>query len=154
MWWTIWPSSWASMIRGVKLYLDRRQTRYGHQDKIIRRYGLIEFADIEGELVAWIADQAWATGDSPNVRTAGAVRVLLPAMMRHIDFAEHSSKWRDPRTSAVGNGVGTGVRRIVHPRRLHRRTGGEPRGVGCGGAVLAGDECRPGAGGFTGARTR
>jgi len=60
----------------VKLYLDRKQTRYDHQDEIIRRYGLIEFAGIEGELVAWIADQAWTTGDGPKVLTAGAVRWL------------------------------------------------------------------------------
>ncbi|MFE3003363.1 DUF4158 domain-containing protein [Nocardia sp. NPDC059246] len=60
----------------VKLYLDRRQTRYDHQDEIVRRYGLIEFADIEGELVAWIADQAWTTGDGPKVLTTGAVRWL------------------------------------------------------------------------------
>lgn len=57
----------------VKAYLDRRQTRYDHQDEIVRRYGLIEFADIEGELVAWIADQAWTTGDGPKVLLAGAV---------------------------------------------------------------------------------
>ncbi|WP_083881026.1 DUF4158 domain-containing protein [Nocardia araoensis] len=44
------------------------------------------FADIEGELVAWIADQAWTTGDGPKVLTAGSVRwlrekgVLLPGI--------------------------------------------------------------------------
>ncbi|MQY22042.1 DUF4158 domain-containing protein [Nocardia macrotermitis] len=60
----------------VKSYLDRRQTRYDHQDEIARRYGLIEFADIENELAAWIADQSWTTGDGPKVLTAGAVRWL------------------------------------------------------------------------------
>ncbi|MEV4123992.1 DUF4158 domain-containing protein [Nocardia sp. NPDC049707] len=60
----------------VKAYTDRKQTRYDHQAVIIRKHGLIEFADIEGELAAWIADQAWTTGDGPKVLTAGAVRWL------------------------------------------------------------------------------
>src|SRR5689334_15752440 len=74
----------------VKAYLDRKQTRYDHQDEIIRRYGLIEFADIEGELVAWIADQAWTTGDGPKVLTAGAVRWLREkgALLRGVTTLE------------------------------------------------------------------
>ncbi len=60
----------------VKAYLDRKQTRYDHQAEIIGKHGLIEFADIEAELAAWIADQAWTTGDGPKVLIAGAVRWL------------------------------------------------------------------------------
>ncbi|WP_330230314.1 DUF4158 domain-containing protein [Nocardia sp. NBC_00508] len=60
----------------VKAYTDRKQTRYDHQAEIIRKHGLIEFADIEGELATWIADQAWTTGDGPKALTAGAVRWL------------------------------------------------------------------------------
>lgn len=58
----------------VKAYTDRKQTRYDHQAEIIRKHGLIEFADIEGELATWIADQAWTTGDGPKAhRRGGAV---------------------------------------------------------------------------------
>lgn len=60
----------------VKSYTERKQTRYDHQDEIVRADGLTEFAQVEGELVAWIADQAWMTGDGPKALTAGAVRWL------------------------------------------------------------------------------
>ncbi|WP_280486413.1 Tn3 family transposase [Nocardia cyriacigeorgica] len=60
----------------VKSYTERKQTRYDHQDEIVRTDGLTEFAQVEGELVAWVADQAWMTGDGPKALTAGAVRWL------------------------------------------------------------------------------
>ncbi|NKY53917.1 Tn3 family transposase [Nocardia vermiculata] len=60
----------------VKSYTERRQTRYDHQDEIVRAYGLTPFAQVEAELAAWVADQAWMTGDGPKALTAGAVRWL------------------------------------------------------------------------------
>lgn len=60
----------------VKSYTERKQTRYDHQDEIVRCDGLTEFAQVEAELVAWVADQAWMTGDGPKALKAGAVRWL------------------------------------------------------------------------------
>jgi hypothetical protein len=60
----------------VKAYTDRKQTRYDHQDEIVTAYGLVPFGEVEAELLAWVTDQAWMTGDGPRVLTAGAVRWL------------------------------------------------------------------------------
>ncbi len=60
----------------VKSYTERKQTRYDHQDEIVRCDGLTEFSQVEAELVAWVADQAWMTGDGPKALKAGAVRWL------------------------------------------------------------------------------
>jgi hypothetical protein len=60
----------------VKTYTERKQTRYDHQDEIVRAHGLTPFGEIEDELVAWVADQAWMTGDGPKALIAGAVAWL------------------------------------------------------------------------------
>ncbi len=60
----------------VKAYTDRKQTRYDHQDEIVAVYGLVPFGEVEGELLAWVTDQAWMTGDGPKVLAAGAARWL------------------------------------------------------------------------------
>lgn len=60
----------------VKAYTDRKQTRYDHQDEIVAVYGLVPFGEVEGELLAWVTDQAWMTCDGPKVLTAGAARWL------------------------------------------------------------------------------
>lgn len=51
----------------MKSYLDRKPTRYEHQVEIIRAYDLTPFA----EVAAWIADQAWTTGDGPKALLPG-----------------------------------------------------------------------------------
>lgn len=67
-------------------YVVRRTTRFEHQAEIVAEYGLVPFADAEPELAAWIADQAWITGDGPKAIFSGAVawcrarRVLLPGV--------------------------------------------------------------------------
>ncbi|WP_433662548.1 Tn3 family transposase [Nocardia sp. CA-128927] len=67
-------------------YMVRRTTRFEHQAEITAEYGLVAFADAGPELTAWIADQAWITGDGPKAIFDGAVtwcrarRVLLPGM--------------------------------------------------------------------------
>lgn len=63
-------------------------TRFEHQAEIGQEYGLAAFADVEAELAAWIADQAWMTGDGPKVIFGGAVawlgtrQTLLPGITR------------------------------------------------------------------------
>ncbi|MGF6884315.1 hypothetical protein ABIA39_005550 [Nocardia sp. GAS34] len=36
-------------------------------------YGLTSYSEVEPELAAWVADQAWVTGDGPKAMFAGAV---------------------------------------------------------------------------------
>lgn len=70
----------------VKSYTDRRMTRFEHASEIQQEYGLLSFADVEAELAAWIADQAWMTGDGPKAIFAGGVawlrgrQALLPGI--------------------------------------------------------------------------
>jgi len=45
----------------VKRYTDREKTKLEHAWEIQREYGLTPFAEVEPELMAWIADQAWMT---------------------------------------------------------------------------------------------
>jgi len=71
----------ASCLNG---YLARRTTRFEHVAEIIAAYGYREFAAAEAELVRWLDDRAWTTGEGPKVLFDGAVRwlrerlVLLP----------------------------------------------------------------------------
>ncbi|HOZ59095.1 MAG TPA: DUF4158 domain-containing protein, partial [Nakamurella multipartita] len=71
---------------GLPEYLERRPTRFDHQAEIQQAYGLRAFSEVEEELAAWIADQAWMTGDGPNAILTGAVawlrehQTLLPGI--------------------------------------------------------------------------
>lgn len=60
----------------VKRYTDREKTKLEHAWEIQREYGLTPFSDVEPELTAWIADQAWMTGDGPKAIFEGAVTWL------------------------------------------------------------------------------
>ena len=68
----------------VKAYVDREKTRFEHQWEISREHGWRDFAGVEAELVRWVDDRAWTTGDGPKVIFDGAVvwlrerKVLLP----------------------------------------------------------------------------
>ncbi|WSF94655.1 DUF4158 domain-containing protein [Nocardia vinacea] len=70
----------------VKSYTDREKTRFEHAWEIQRKEGLISFAQVEAELLAWITDQAWMTGDGPKASLSGAVgwlrehNALLPGI--------------------------------------------------------------------------
>ncbi|MFE9328636.1 DUF4158 domain-containing protein [Nocardia sp. NPDC052278] len=70
----------------VKSYTDREKTGFEHAWEIQRKEGLFSFAQVEAELLAWIADQAWMTGDGPKALLAGAVgwlrehNALLPGI--------------------------------------------------------------------------
>lgn len=60
----------------VKSYTDRDKTKLEHAWEIQREYDLVPFAEVEAGLVAWIADQAWMTGDGPKAIFDGAVTWL------------------------------------------------------------------------------
>ncbi|MFE6922416.1 DUF4158 domain-containing protein [Nocardia sp. NPDC057663] len=60
----------------AKAYTERDKTRLEHAWEIQREYGIRAFADVADELSAWIADQAWTTGDGPKAIFAGAVEWL------------------------------------------------------------------------------
>jgi TnpA family transposase len=47
----------------VKAYLERKQTRYDHQDEICEVFGYSSYAAAKDRLLAWVGDQGWATGD-------------------------------------------------------------------------------------------
>jgi len=67
-------------------HIERRPTRFEHQEEIRRAYGLREFAAAEAELAAWVDARAWTTGDGPKAIFTDAVawlrerRVLLPGV--------------------------------------------------------------------------
>ena len=58
----------------LKGYLARRSTRSEHAAEISAGYGYRDFADVEAELVRWLDDRAWTTGDGPTALFEGAVR--------------------------------------------------------------------------------
>lgn len=70
----------------VKAYLERRQTRFDHQEEICRVYGYSPYAWAKARLLGWVGDQAWATGDGPKALFYSAVarlraeQVLLPGV--------------------------------------------------------------------------
>jgi hypothetical protein len=70
----------------VKSYGDRPMTRFEHANEIRWEFGLASFADVEAELAAWIADQAWMTGDGPKAIFSDSVawlrarQALLPGV--------------------------------------------------------------------------
>ena len=75
----------ASCLKG---YLARRATRFEHAAEIAAACGYGDFAEAETELVRWLDDRAWTTGDGPTALFGGAVRwlrdrqVLLPGVSR------------------------------------------------------------------------
>jgi len=60
----------------VKRYTERDKTRLEHAWEIQRRFELVPFAEVRGELVGWIVDQAWMTGDGPKAIFVGAIEWL------------------------------------------------------------------------------
>ncbi|WP_236567547.1 DUF4158 domain-containing protein [Nocardia sp. CY41] len=70
----------------VKRYTEREKTKLEHAWEIQREYGLTSYGEVESELAAWVADQAWVMGDGPNAMFAGAVdwlrkrQALLPGL--------------------------------------------------------------------------
>jgi Domain of unknown function (DUF4158) len=68
----------------VKQYTEREKARLEHAWEIQREYGLTPYADVGSELAAWVADQAWMTGEGPKAMFAGVVgwlrarQALLP----------------------------------------------------------------------------
>ena len=93
-------------------YLERRPTRFEHQAEVQQAYGLKAFSEVEKELAAWIADQAWMTGDGPKAILTGAVawlrerQALLPG---HHDAGEDGGLRPGGRRSAAVDAVGRSV---------------------------------------------
>ncbi len=61
----------------IKKYMSRRNTHFEHAAEIAASYGYSNFADAEQELVRWIDDRSWTTGDGPKALLDGAHRWLL-----------------------------------------------------------------------------
>lgn len=67
-------------------YVGRRATRFEHAAQIVAAYGYRDFAAAEAELVQWLDDRVWTTGEGPTALLDGAVRwlrerlVLLPGV--------------------------------------------------------------------------
>lgn len=59
----------ASCLKG---YLSRRSTRFEHTAEIIAAYGYRDLAEAEAELVHWLDDRAWTTGEGPKALFDGA----------------------------------------------------------------------------------
>jgi len=55
----------------LKSYLSRRSTRFEHAEEITAAYGYREFAEAEQELVRWLDDRAWTTGEGPRPCSTG-----------------------------------------------------------------------------------
>lgn len=89
----------------AKGYLRREKTRFEHQWEIARAYGYSDFAGAEPDLVRWIDDRAWTTGDGPKAifdATVGWLRerkVLLPAVSTLAGWSRRSG--RRPRTGCI-----------------------------------------------------
>jgi Domain of unknown function (DUF4158) len=99
----------------VKSYLDRRMTRFEHADEVQQEYGLTAFADVEAELAAWIADQAWMTGDGPKAIFSGAVawlrarQALLPGITTLERLVTEGRRVADQRLWFPARRPGSGV---------------------------------------------
>jgi hypothetical protein len=57
----------------VKRYMARRTTHFEHAEEIRRELGVVDFADAEAELAAWVDARAWTSGDGPKAIFADAV---------------------------------------------------------------------------------
>jgi hypothetical protein len=76
----------------VKRYKARRKTRFEHQWEIAAVDGYVSFPAGEADLVAWLDDRAWTTGDGPRALFDLAEgwlrerRVLLPGATTLIEL--------------------------------------------------------------------
>ena len=76
----------------MKRYTDRVKTRLEHQWEIAAGYGYVSFPAGEADLVTWLDDRAWTTGDGPRALFDLAVgwlrerRVLLPGATTLIEL--------------------------------------------------------------------
>jgi hypothetical protein len=79
----------------VKRYTERSKTAFDHAWEIQRVYELKDFAQVEGELRAWVAARSWTSGDGPKAIFFDAVvwlrerGVLLPGVTRLTRLVTH-----------------------------------------------------------------
>ncbi|WP_458687585.1 DUF4158 domain-containing protein [Nocardia tengchongensis] len=113
----------------VKRYTEREKTKLEHAWEIQREYGLTSFSEVEPELAAWVADQAWVSGDGPKAMFAGAVdwlrkrQALLPGLhtlVRLVTEGRHAADQRlwsraagKDRVISRKSSVGTGKGHII-----------------------------------------
>jgi hypothetical protein len=104
----------------LKSYLGRRSTRFEHAAEIVAGYGYRDFAEAEAELVRWLDDRAWTTGDGPTALFDLAVRwlrerqVLLPGVSRLVRLV---ARIRDAATQRLWDVLAAMVT-PTHARRL------------------------------------
>ncbi|MEV7626437.1 DUF4158 domain-containing protein [Actinoplanes sp. NPDC089786] len=97
----------------VKAYLERKPTRFEHQAEICEVYGYRSYPSAKDGLLAWVGDQAWATGDGPKALFYSAVArlraelVLLPGVTMLRDDVAGARKAAETRLYAALAGVAT-----------------------------------------------
>ncbi|MFI6742756.1 DUF4158 domain-containing protein [Nonomuraea sp. NPDC050451] len=130
----------------VKQYTEREKTKLEHAWEIQQECGLSSFAAVESELSAWIADQAWVTGDGPKAILEGAIawlrdrRALLPGI------ATLERLVAEGRQAAVGEREVAPLPAGVPQRRQARRGGRGNRRAGATHRRRAGRAADGGAG--------
>jgi hypothetical protein len=124
----------------VKAYLERRSTRFEHQAEICDGYGYRSYPSAKESLLAWVGDQAWATGDGPKALFYSAVarlraeRVLLPGVTTLRDDVASARKAAETRLYEALAGVVTGDRPVTWTRSCGCRRVSAGRSWTCGGA--------------------
>jgi hypothetical protein len=97
----------------LKAYLERKPTRFEHQAEIGEVYGYRSYPAAKDRLLAWVGDQAWATGDGPKALFYSAVArlraelVLLPGVTTLRDDVAGARKAAETRLYAALSGVVT-----------------------------------------------
>lgn len=97
----------------VKAYLERKSTRFEHQAEICDGYGYRSYPLVKESLLAWVGDQAWATGDGPKALFYSAVarlraeRVLLPGVTTLRDDVASARKTAETRMYSALSGAVT-----------------------------------------------
>ncbi|WP_082312870.1 DUF4158 domain-containing protein [Salinispora fenicalii] len=119
----------------VKAYLERRPTRFEHQTETCEVYGFRSYPSVKESLLAWVGDQAWATGDGPKALFYSAVarlraeRVLLPGMTTLRDDVAGARKAAETRLYAALAGVVT-AEQASDLEQMLKRSHGQARHAG------------------------
>jgi len=108
----------------VKQYTERDKTKLEHAWEIQREYDLTSFGEVESELAAWVADQAWVTGDGPKAMFAGAVDASTteaPATPAARSSPSPNCSPANSPTRTVRPTPTISPTKEPQPKRLHRR---------------------------------
>ncbi|WP_446222387.1 DUF4158 domain-containing protein [Nocardia sp. IBHARD005] len=116
----------------VKQYTEREKTKLEHAWEIQHEYGLTSYSEVEAELAAWVADQAWVSGDGPKATFAGAVdwlrnrQALLPGPRTLERLVTEGRQTGDQRlwaalTNQLSAGSATALLALLDPPEGKRR---------------------------------